>query len=142
MEKVMITVETEMQLSMERLEAIFSVPRTKELFEKFIKQESNEKKIKELATRAEKIFDELEKKSDEEDNHMMTSVESVKHRIKLYILADSIEQVVNGKPLNQAIQDEIQSQLEKAVSIEKVEKDIAGMEIDLLTMNLVKRLLS
>ena len=133
MEKEMITIVTDMQLSMERLEKIFSVPKTKELYEKLIKQESNEEKIKELATRLEKIFD--------VDDSIITPIEAVKHRIKCCILADSIEGVVNGKSLNQAIQAEIRKQLEKAVVIEKVEDSIAEAEASSFAMKLLERAL-
>lgn len=121
MEKEMITIVTDMQLSMERLEKIFSVPKTKELYEKLIKQESNEEKIKELATRLEKIFD--------VDDSIITPIEAVKHRIKCCILADSIEGVVNGKSLNQAIQAEIRKQLEKANAIKKAEENVTKLEL-------------
>lgn len=114
----MITLTTNMQFSMERLEEIFSATKTKELFEKFITQEDNEKKIKELATKFETLLSAGLIESD------MTSIGIIKYRLKVYILARSIGRVVNGKSLNQAIQAEIRAQLKEAVVFVKLEEDI------------------
>lgn len=132
----MITLTTDMQLSMERLEEIFSATKTKELFEKFITQEDNEKKIKELATRCEELLPEDLK------YHNMTSIGIIKHRLKLYILKNSIERVVNGKSLNQAIQAEIRAQLKEAVVFVKLEEDIIGLELCSMLGNVLMEMLS
>jgi len=119
MEKEMITIVTDMQLSKERLEEIFSVPKTKELFEKF--KESNEEKIEGLATRLQKIS--------EEEDWDITSIEAVEHRLKGMLLADSIQAVAEGKSLNQAIQAEIRKQLkEEAYVIKKAEETLKELE--------------
>lgn len=118
----MITLTTNMQFSMERLEEIFSATKTKELFEKFITQEDNEKKIKELATKFEALLSAGLIESD------MTSIGTIKYRLKVYILAKSIGRVVNGKSLNQAIQAEIRAQLKEADILDILEKDIREAE--------------
>lgn len=132
----MITLTTNMQFSMERLEEIFSATKTKELFEKFITQEDNEKKNKELATKFETLLSAGLIESD------MTSIGTIKYRLKVYILARSIGRVVNGKSLNQAVQAEIRAQLKEAVAFVKLEEDIIGLELCSMLGNVLMEMLS
>ena len=119
MDQTMITLVTGMQFSKERLEEIFEVPKTKQLFEQFIKQEKNEAQIKELSER----FDTL---SESED--IDSASEIINQRLKICILSNSLEGVINGKPLNQAIQTELKTQLKEETAIKKVEAKINELE--------------
>ena len=119
MDQNMITLATDMQFSKQRLEEIFAVPKTKQLYEQLIKQEKNEAQIKELIRRSENIF-----KREDVDG----ASEAIYIRLKVCILAASIESVVNGKPLNQAIQEELKTQLKEESAIKKVEANIDELE--------------
>lgn len=133
MDQNMITLVTNIQFSKERLEEIYSVPKTKQLFEQFIKQEKNESQIKELIQRAENIF---------EKEGTDGASEYVDFKLKSWILADSIESVINGKPLNQAIQAELKKQLKEETVIEKVAASERMRAMSKFLSGLVENMLS
>jgi len=119
MDQTMITLVTDMCFSLKRLEEIFAVPKTKQLFEQLTKQEKNEEQIKELTQKLEKMS-EIAGANVQKENMDM--------RLKVCILAASIESVIRGKSLNQAIQATLKEQLRETTVIEKVAKDINKLE--------------
>lgn len=134
MDQNMITLTMGMQFSKERLREIFEVPKTKELFEKFLSKEENKEKISEL----EEKFSEVSELLSEEDMPQLVPKEEVQKQLKVFVLADSLEAVVNGKSLNQAIQTNIRKQIEGPVAIEKVEEHIESLLIKLNSRNLLE----
>lgn len=111
----------------ERLREIFEVPKTKELFEKFLSKEENKEKISELE---EKFLEGYKGMP-----HLVPK-EQVQKQLKVFILADSLEEVVNGKSLNQAIQTNIRKQIKEPVAIGKVENRIESRLIQLMAYDL------
>ena len=138
MDQKMITLATAMQFSKERLEEIFAVPKTKQLYEQFIKQERNEMQIKELTQRLENVYEREDADAD--------VAEVINIRLKTCILAHSLESVINGKSLNQAIQADLKGQLKEETVIKEVAESISELEgfyaMSGLLSGLVKNMLS
>lgn len=130
MDQKMITLATDMQFSKERLEEIFAVPKTKQLYEQFIKQERNEMQIKELTQRLENVYEREDADAD--------VAEVINIRLKTCILAHSLESVINGKSLNQAIKADLKEQLKE----ETVIKEVAGSISELEGFHAMSQLLS
>jgi len=112
MGKEMITLTTNMNFSEERLEEIFNVPKTQELFNQFIQKEENLEQLELLENRFEKKFgvgnsivgyDNLDKISEYEKLAII--------KLKVAILSKSIQKVVEGKNLDEAICETLQEQL-------------------------------
>jgi len=115
MEKEMITLTTDMKFSEERLEEIFNVQETKELFERFMGKEENVEEVERVEEWLEKILglkngllDDFEKEQEETSEAKKIII----MKVKVAILARSIQGIINGKSLDQAIQEELKEQLE------------------------------
>lgn len=112
---------TQIEFSEERLKEIFSVPRTKELLETLIEKLKNEEKAKELENRFKSV---VEKMPD-----VAISLDNIYDRIKPIILVESIEEIIKGKSLNQAIRYRIRQELKNMPAIlEKLEMQIEELE--------------
>ena len=107
MEEKTITLVTNMQFSEERLEEIFAVPKTRTLFDEFMQKEENVKKIEEFNEFLKRALI-LEEMGEEERKQL---IDSIIIRIKICILSMSIEKVVNGKSLNQAVWASLKEQI-------------------------------
>lgn len=122
MSQEMITLVTGLQFSEERLNEIFEVPKTKELLEKLLEQEKET--LEALDKRLEEVF-----KDEIEEKRVSVNYLSI-HRIKVTILSRSLERVVSGKPLNQAVQAEIKEQMKEETVFKTVEEAITEIEVE------------
>lgn len=120
-EKMMITLVTDMQFSEERLEEIFAVPKTKTLFEQFMQKEESAKIIK-------KLNDLLERAWISEDNGeevLKQLKDGIIMNVKVYILAEAIPKMINGKSLNQAVYATLKEQMKDATVFDKIKERVA-----------------
>lgn len=120
-EKMMITLVTDMQFSEERLEEIFAVPKTKTLFEQFMQKEESAKIIK-------KLNDLLESAWISEDNGeevLKQLKDGIIMNVKVYILAEAIPKMINGKSLNQAVYATLKEQMKDATVFDKIKARVA-----------------
>lgn len=120
-EKMMITLVADMQFSEERLEEIFAVPKTKTLFEQFMQKEENAKIIK-------KFNDLLESawiSEDDGEEIIKQLKDGIIMNVKVYILAEAIPKMINGKSLNQAVYATLKEQMKDATVLDKVKARVA-----------------
>ena len=120
MEEKMITLATNMYFSEERLEEIFAVPKTKTLFDEFMQKEENVKKIEELNELLASVW---QPKGDGAEKFKRLK-EAISENIKVCILALSIEKMVNGKSLNQAVYATLKEQMKDATSFDHAKNNI------------------
>ena len=122
-EKMMITLVADMQFSEERLEEIFAVPKTKTLFEQFMQKEENAKIFKKLNDLIESAW------ISEDDGEEMLMLKQLKDgiimNVKVYILAEAIPKMINGKSLNQAVYATLKEQMKDATVLDKVKARVA-----------------
>ncbi len=116
MEEKMITLATDMQFSEKRLEEIFSVPKTKTLFDEFIQKEENVKTIGELN----ELFATVYASEDDGGEKFKQFKDNIIKDTKVYILSRSIEKVVNGKSLNQAVWATLKDEIKETTVFEDV----------------------
>lgn len=122
-EKMMITLVADMQFSEERLGEIFDVPKTKTLFDQFMQKEENAKIIKKLNDLLESAW------ISEDDGEEMLMLKQLKDgiimNVKVYILAEAIPKMINGKSLNQAVYATLKEQMKDATVLDKVKARVA-----------------
>lgn len=122
-EKMMITLVADMQFSEERLEEIFAVPKTKTLFEQFMQKEESAKIFKKLNDLIESAW------ISEDDGEEMLMLKQLKDgiimNVKVYILAEAIPKMINGKSLNQAVYATLKEQMKDATVLDKVKARVA-----------------
>lgn len=120
-EKMMITLVADMQFSEERLGEIFDVPKTKTLFDQFMQKEENAKIIK-------KFNDLLESawiSEDDGEEIIKQLKDGIIMNVKVYILAEAIPKMINGKSLNQAVYATLKEQMKDATVLDKVKARVA-----------------
>lgn len=120
MEEKMITLATDMQFSEKRLEEIFSVPKTKTLFDEFMQKEENVKTIGELN----ELFATVYASEDDGGEKFKQFKDNIIKDTKVYILSRSIEKVVNGKSLNQAVWATLKDEIKETTVFEDVKARI------------------
>ena len=120
MEEKMITLATEMQFSEKRLEEIFSIPKTKTLFDEFIQKEENVKTIGELN----ELFATVCASEDDGGEKFKQFKDNIIKDTKVFILSRSIEKVVNGKSLNQAVWATLKDEIKETTVFEDVKARI------------------
>lgn len=122
-EKMMITLVADMQFSEERLGEIFDVPKTKTLFDQFMQKEENAKIFKKLNDLIESAW------ISEDDGEEMLMLKQLKDgiimNVKVYILAEAIPKMINGKSLNQAVYATLKEQMKDATVLDKVKARVA-----------------
>ena len=122
-EKMMITLVADMQFSEERLGEIFDVPKTKTLFDQFMQKEENAKIIKKFNDLLESAW------ISEDDGEEMLMLKQLKDgiimNVKVYILAEAIPKMINGKSLNQAVYATLKEQMKDATVLDKVKARVA-----------------
>lgn len=122
-EKMMITLVADMQFSEERLEEIFAVPKTKTLFDQFMQKEESAKIFKKLNDLIESAW------ISEDDGEEMLMLKQLKDgiimNVKVYILAEAIPKMINGKSLNQAVYATLKEQMKDATVLDKVKARVA-----------------
>lgn len=116
MEEKMITLATKIQFSEERLEEIFAVPKTKKLFDEFMQKEERVKTIEELN---ELLVSACTTENDGGEKFKQFKDNIIKDT-KVYILARSIEKVINGKSLNQAVWATLKDEIKETTVFENV----------------------
>lgn len=116
MEEKMITLATKIQFSEERLEEIFAVPKTKKLFDEFMQKEESVKTIEELN---ELLVSACTTENDGGEKFKQFKDNIIKDT-KVYILARSIEKVINGKSLNQAVWATLKDEIKETTVFENV----------------------
>lgn len=122
-EKMMITLVADMQFSEERLGEIFDVPKTKTLFDQFMQKEESAKIFKKLNDLIESAW------ISEDDGEEMLMLKQLKDgiimNVKVYILAEAIPKMINGKSLNQAVYATLKEQMKDATVLDKVKARVA-----------------
>lgn len=126
MDQNMITVTTDIQISEERLKEIFEVPKTKQLFDEFMAKEETLEALKDLTETLEQII----MGWDPDEEQMPEAKEVVIDKIKTAILTQSIDLVLDGKSLNQAIQITIKNQIKQSNVFEIISKSLCEMMAD------------
>ena len=122
-EKMMITLATDMQFSKERLEEIFAVPKTKTLFDEFMQKEENAKIIKELIELLEGAW-----VSEDNGEEMLKQIkDGMNTNVKVYILAEAIPKMINGKSLNQAVWATLKEQMKDATILKCIKEKVFEM---------------
>ena len=116
MEEKMITLATEIQFSEERLEEIFAVPKTKTLFDEFMQKEESVKTIEELNELLVTVY----ASEDDGGEKFKQFKDNIIKDTKVYILSRSIEKVVNGKSLNQAVWATLKDEIKETTVFEDV----------------------
>ena len=119
-EKMMITLVADMQFSEERLGEIFDVPKTKTLFDQFMQKEENAKKIK-------KFNDLLESawiSEDDGEEFIKQLKGGIIMNVKVYILAEAIPKIINGKSLNQAVCATLKEQMKDETIFDKIKERV------------------
>lgn len=120
-EKMMITLVADMQFSEERLGEIFDVPKTKTLFDQFMQKEENAKIIKKLNDLLESAWI-----SEDDGEEMIKQLkDGIIMNVKVYILAEAIPKMINGKSLNQAVYATLKEQMKDATVLDKVKARVA-----------------
>lgn len=120
-EKMMITLVADMQFSEERLEEIFAVPKTKTLFEQFMQKEESAKIFKKLNDLIESAWI-----SEDDGEEMLKQLkDGIIINVKVYILAEAIPKMINGKSLNQAVYATLKEQMKDATVLDKVKARVA-----------------
>ena len=122
MEEEMIEVTTNIRFPKERLEEIFSVPKTKALFDQLVQKEENVKRIGELIKLSANVVQ--TDANDEKELEQLSS--NVTKDIRIFILAKAIEEVIKGKSLNQAMCAILKRELKTATVFDLVEKRLVG----------------
>lgn len=118
--KMMITLVADMQFSEERLGEIFDVPKTKTLFDQFMQKEENAKKIK-------KFNDLLESawiSEDDGEEFIKQLKGGIIMNVKVYILAEAIPKIINGKSLNQAVCATLKEQMKDETIFDKIKERV------------------
>ena len=122
MEEEMIEVTTNIRFPEERLEEIFSVPKTKALFDQLVQKEENVKRIGELIKLSANVVQ--TDANDEKELEQLSS--NVTKDIRIFILAKAIEEVIKGKSLNQAMCAILKREFKTATVFDLVEKRLVG----------------
>ncbi len=118
--KMMITLVADMQFSVERLGEIFDVPKTKTLFDQFMQKEENAKIIK-------KFNDLLESaciSEDDGEEFIKQLKDGIIMNVKVYILAEAIPKIINGKSLNQAVCATLKEQMKDETILDKIKERV------------------
>lgn len=141
MNQRMITLVTGMQFSEERLKEIFEVPKTKMLFDQFMQKEENAELAEELTQLLEDIFEMKQVLENYSEKEIPEAKDIMIMEVQVCILSKSVEKVVNGKALNQAICATLKEELKgsdilEEVSISLFEQLMPDMS-DLLLMRLL-----
>ena len=122
MEEEMIEVATNIRFPKERLEEIFSVPKTKALFDQLVQKEENVKRIGELIKLSANVV-----QTDANDEKELEQLSrKVTKDIRIFILAKAIEEVIKGKSLNQAMCAILEREFETATVFDLEEKRLVG----------------
>lgn len=131
MNQEMITFKTTINVSLERFEEIFNVPKTKELLDKFFEEEDNANRLESLTVRFKECL-----KGDLPEELMIFPRKSAdetintyaKYRLQMGILNNSFETIVNGRSIDESVQKEIEKQLEEETVFEELECFIESFE--------------
>lgn len=141
MNQRMITLVTEMQFSKERLKEIFEVPKTKMLFDQFMQKEENAELSEELTQLFEVIWEKKQVLENNSEKEIPEAKDIIIMNVQVCILSKSLEKVVKGKALNQAICATLKEELKgsdilEEVSVSLFEQLMPDMS-DLLLMRLL-----